>query len=632
MRLRTKARLAAATSSVFLVAALCAIAWAFSTLNEKRQTEQTLADLTEVVAAMKDLGGDYDHDFSARFQAQWSIVLGRARKHLDDLFLAHGPTAGLRSELLERIDQMDRAFQAIQKLGSSADELANRYRFLEARMDGQADAISSRLIQLRDEVEKEELFVLKATAAAVMAAVMLSFIVSLLFYGVLERLILPPIERLLVRAGNIGSGNFEEEVAWTSDDEMGELYASIDQMRLNLKQARADLEAKVEEAQAASRAKSEFVATMSHELRTPLNAVIGFSDLLSHRDVVQADPDMQLQYARQIKVAGEQLLAVINDILDFARIESGKIALETRSFSLVNLFHDISSVFSERARRNSVVLDVKYSAKRISLKGDITRIRQVLYNLVGNAVKFSEGGRVTVMATCEPRQLGSVCLKIAVRDTGIGIEEERLSEIFEPFRQADGSITRLYGGSGLGLAISRSIARAMGGDIKVQSEVGKGSRFEVSFLLEEAADDLGLGTIGEAGVGGDGHESLGLEVMAVDDVDANLQYMEQVIARTGSRFTPARNGREAIELAEERRFDVIFMDLHMPDMDGEAAALRIQEIDRDCGWQTPIYLWTADIFGPGGGQVQAECWAGVITKPTPMNEALKILKKAQPVL
>ena len=354
------------------------------------------------------------------------------------------------------------------------------------------------------------------------------------------------------------------------------LMARSDRRR---RQAEAELEAARDQAMEGSRLKSEFVANMSHEVRTPINGVLGSAALLMDTSLDRE----QREYADMIRRSGESLLTVIDDILDFSKVEAGKLELEQVEFELRPLVEDAAEMVSGRAHAKGLELACLLPASvPPALKGDPNRLRQVLLNLLSNAVKFTEEGEVVVRVAVAEQGEDHVELRFEVSDTGVGIAADEADRLFEAFSQADTSTTRRYGGTGLGLAICSRLVQLMGGSMGVDSEPGRGSTFWFTARLEPAPPEA------VGGLPSPRAHLEGLRVLVVDDNATNRVILEQMLTAWSMAATTASSGPQALELLreaarEERPFDVAVLDLHMPDMDGLQVASAISDDPRIAG-------------------------------------------------
>ncbi len=376
-------------------------------------------------------------------------------------------------------------------------------------------------------------------------------------------------------------------------------------------------------AEAANRAKSDFLANMSHEIRTPMNAILGFTDVL-RQGLVREETDRD-RYLETIHTSGQHLLDLINDLLDLSKIESGRLETEELEFSPHAVIHDVLTTLDVKAREKGITLSVRAEGDTPALmKSDPTRLRQIITNLVNNAIKFTDEGAVELVV----RAVDDETLAIDVKDSGIGVPEDKLEAIFDPFVQADSSVTRKFGGTGLGLPISRRFARLMGGDIKATSRAGVGSTFTVTLLLGEVSEQRFLSPqeAYEAARAETEREEWtwrfeSARVLVVDDGDENRELVRVVLEEAGLEVAQAEHGLAALEAAQRESFDAILMDMQMPVMDGFTATQKI----REHGVETPIVALTANAMkGFERECIEAGCTA-YLTKPIDIAALLECL-------
>lgn len=472
----------------------------------------------------------------------------------------------------------------------------------------------------------------------------------------LQKLISDPVAGLVERMRSVAQDhNLESAKMPSTAEEFGVLYQGFDEMLAALRaheqtllqrrqlledvvRARtSELQAAKEAAEAASEAKSRFLANISHEIRTPMFGVLGLSELLRS----EAQTDRQRELAGMVQTSGEALLRILNDLLDISRIEAGKLILEQAPFNLVEELQSVVGLFAEMARRKNVELTLELEpGLPATVLGDAGRVRQIVLNLVGNAVKFTPHGTVAVNVTAEPSSSADTArfFRIMVRDTGIGIPAEDLARIFESFTQADDSLHRNYGGTGLGLAIVRELVGLMGGTVRVESTPGAGSCFTVMLPLQLTRPAAALApvaaeppsavlpeTVNPAASAVPGERR---QILLVEDNPTTQNLLRLLLVKAGHDLTIAANGHEALQQAALRSFDLILMDCQMPGLDGLEATRRL----RARGVTTPVVALTAHARREDAENCLAAGMDDFLPKPFRQFELHAMLQRWLPVV
>ena len=476
-------------------------------------------------------------------------------------------------------------------------------------------------------------------------ATMIGITIAILLAVVLAETTQKPISQLRFAVSEVAAGNMQHPIRMKYTDDIGRLSHDVANMVESISEMiNTDAEQKnrieqerfqkeiikqtLEETQAASKAKSAFIANTNHEIRTPMNSIIGYTELA----LDTADPNETKEYLGHVMLSAKHLLNIINGIMDFSKIESGNIELEEIPFSMEEVLEHCRSLMQPTASGKNIELNINAQLpKDRHFVGDPTKLGQIMINLISNAVKFTHVGSVTLAITHTKLESSQYSITFSVKDTGIGMTQSQLDKIFEPFTQADSSTTRKYGGTGLGLAISKRWIEAMGGELYVESTLNKGSEFSFKLSFEtikskEFSSFIDDGTnidIKKPNFNGN-------EILLVDDNAMNLKVGATHFQRVGLVCYVAKNGKEAVEMVKrkieegEKPFELIFMDIHMPEMDGIEAAGIITNLNTG----VPIIAMTADVLSLTERSSYEDCgMKGYIGKPFTSQELWRCLMK-----
>ncbi|MFH2000967.1 MAG: response regulator [Planctomycetota bacterium] len=509
-----------------------------------------------------------------------------------------------------------------------------------------------------------------STARIILILGLCSLLIEVGFlYLILRRQVARPLGQFVVAADRVASGDLDVRLDETRNDELGRLARSFNSMRdaiwdkideleqeiddrmrgeaiiaehnrlledMVRKRTRA-LEDAAKEANSANRAKSAFLANMSHEIRTPMTAILGYADLLRGG---RLDPESHIRAIQSIRGSGEHLLDLINDILDLSKIEAGKLTVEAVSFSPVVMLAEVHSILYPRAKDQSIDFIIQAEGPiPETITSDPVRFRQILINVTGNAIKFTEQGRVMLTARMAQREDKAPLMEFEISDTGIGMTEEQLALLFTPFHQGDTSTARKYGGTGLGLAISRQLAGMLGGDITMKSALGKGSSFIITMgtgsldntrMLEDPIIPISVDRGFDEDLFGFGSQKPldGCRVLLVEDVPENQEIISYILIHSGCTVKLAEHGGIAIDRVisaqeQETPFDIILMDMQMPVMDGYDATARL----REQGYKGTIIAMTAHAMEGDKARCMAAGCDDFASKPVNRCKLIETMQK-----
>lgn len=543
-------------------------------------------------------------------------IVASSKNRYSGTAIAELEDSTLKVQLLNAVEQMQNVFDQ-----DAADHLWFTYKLQSISEDRRRLRRMTLLMEV--DVSSSEAYVRSVNVYFFIALMALLTVIALTFYIVVRRYILTPVTRLMASIEQTRKLNRPVVSMYQSDDEMGVLSKVYNELIVDSFNKQRALTAEREKSEAALLAKSRFLAMMTHELRTPLNGVIGMSDQLDK--LVEAPK--QRKYLSVIQTSANQLLSIINDTLDFSKIEADKLELDIQPLDLMAMMKDITSMFEPRVEQSKVAMSLNFPQQKLPLvDGDRVRISQVVINLLGNAVKFTEKGHIEVSLQVMPVSADELDVVVKVTDSGIGMSQPQIDRLFEEFSQADSSTTRKFGGTGLGLWITKKLVEKMCGRIEVQSSLGQGTTFSVHLPLP--VSQMASSTTTSSKVEDEQPQSLeGCRILLVDDTEINRMVVAAILEPLSATVIQAENGQQAVDLYCEEYFDLILMDCLMPVMDGFDASrkIRIWEKQSENARKVPIVALTANALEETRKQCVEAGMDEFLTKPVVPQKLLAVI-------
>lgn len=581
-------------------------------LNLVRTIDRDIRDAETLATEILIDGGE-------RPYRQWQVLYTSLSKQIDLLQGLPTVSAGGIQEFQTRLQAMDRAFSRISRVGAVEDPLARS--ILASQVRTNKAALVSRMAALEVRVHDSQETTFRIIVAANSVVLIVLLLLGIVHQVVLRRFAARALDEVTDSIQQIEDGRLSEPIKSERKDEIGWILSALDSMRQQLNRRIEAEDSARQRAEDLSRVKSQFVASVSHELRTPLTGLLGLIDLAHRRD----DPAQIKRELDTARKAGVHLLDLVNQILDFSKIEAGKMELSEEAFSPAALLETASSVFAVQAADKGLQLDL-VAPKRPTppLMGDAQRLSQVLFNLVGNAVKFTDIGAVSILYNVEETPEGLCRFRVDVIDTGPGIPPEKQAEIFDEFAQVGARSVAGKVGTGLGLTISNRLIALMGGRIGILPRKGGGAHFffHVDLPAAPAEDETAPGAVST----GD-HQIAPCRILVTDDVNINRMIVAEFLKFDGHSIVEAANGAECLEQLANGGVDVVLMDVNMPVMDGVEATETIRRSAEP--WSAiPIVGLTANAFED---QVKGYLAAGMdtcISKPVVQDELRSAIAEA----